>query len=82
MPENRLKSGVSAVSAYNKSPLRSDSAAGIRTAETELNFDHLLEFTVFCPALVFRDVAELVQQRQVDAQCVPAQVVLHFVVPP
>lgn len=45
-------------------------------------FDHLLEFAVFCPAFLFCDVAELVQQRLVDAQCVPAQVVFHFAVPP
>ena len=45
-------------------------------------FDHLLEFAVFCPAFLFCDVAELVQQRLADAQCVPAQVVFHFVVPP
>lgn len=61
MPENRLKSGISAILVHKRPPLQSNSAAGIRTAETELNFDHLLEFTVFCLALVFRDVAELVQ---------------------
>ena len=45
-------------------------------------FDHLLQLAVLGAALVFRDIAQFVQQDLLHAQRVSAQVVFHFVVPP
>ena len=41
-------------------------------------FDHLLQLAVLGAALVFRDIAQFVQQDLLHAQRVSAQVVLHI----
>ena len=47
MPENRLKSGISAVSAHKQTPLQSNSAAGFR-------FMLYMRIVAFCSAVIVK----------------------------
>ena len=41
-------------------------------------FDHLLQLPVLCAPLIFRDIAQLVQQYLLYPQRVSAEIILHF----
>lgn len=41
-------------------------------------FDHLLQLPVLCASLIFRDIAQLVQQYLLYPQRVSTEIILHF----